>query len=131
MQTGCLLRLATTAFEDRSFALYLRAESPHVRFERIVTRLGAAGIASLLRETPKGLSPEQGMARRLEQVRRLATDVTSEDQQSFAAQAKQAGARLFGDEIELRARGELTPEFVDSPDKPDRLKEYIEVAPLV
>lgn len=136
LQTGCLMQLATTAFDDRSFTSYLRAESPHVRFERIVTRLGPAGIESLLRETPKGLSPAQSMARRLEQVRRLATDVTIEDPRSLAAQAARAEARLFanatgGNRAMQRERGELTPEFVDSPDKRARLKELVKWEPTV
>ena len=106
------------------------------RFERLVAALAGTGIDELLRiaatDPPADTDPATGaaqrMARLLETISRRAGSVVIAPPDTLASQAERVMARFLGAEggggVGSLPQG-IPPEFVDSPEKQGRLRDYV------
>jgi hypothetical protein len=140
LQTGCLVELASAEFVDAEFAMYLRRESPHLRFEQIARSLRPSGILELARDTARRLrsSPEleprqaqkQALDSLINEIRRVMPEVPIQSPNSLESQSAAAIERLASRAkrtILLPESEGLSPEFVDSPEKRRKIEEFLRV----
>lgn len=137
LQTKCLTAVEELGVDGPGIATYLREESPDARFERLVEALGSGGIDELLRiaatdpaaEVSAATAPAQRMARLLETISRRAGSVAIEPRDTLSALANKVMARFFGEAASSSGVGSRPqgrrPEFVDSQEKQDRLRDYV------
>jgi hypothetical protein len=139
MQTRCLAKFSSAGFNDEDFASYLKQESPHLRFERIVSDLGsetlrdfAEDAAVHLRLVP-GLPESQIIADYMTRIvsKMRGFPIEPFDTLQLQAEAAMAAFNKMGDRslISRPDRKVPSPAFVDSPEKQRRLQEFLRTGP--
>jgi hypothetical protein len=137
MQTGCLRVFVALPFDDEAFASYLHRESPHRRFEEVVTTIGAAELQAMARDAAAQFAGDADMQLVMRVIAEFAHDITRrvrnvpiEDAATLAKQAQAAKTMMevirSGTPVEIRPEGlRQRPEFVDSPEKRKRIRELL------